>query len=389
LEYTWQVYVFTPTESTLNLTGGPQHGMTRSGAINPANSSAAQPFKVSGVFTTCDPCGNCGTTTPGDPCLLYILPTGSFNISVDLGFFTPNTGARTVFVEAFKNAAFSGRPAARTITSIGAGRPAYQHAVLHGLDNKQGYYVRAYVRANEGDGTPLEPGDGIALRKRYDPWGYLCEPEKNGWRYDPRRVTDINPPPVYWLPMYATDINNNRVADINEIAKVEATLGFSVQAPAMMGLLASWSGDTTDTTGSGLPDALEQLLGLGNHTTGNAISAQLREDLGLGKDDTLQLVIHNMPKTTSGGMTVEWALGIDASPGKTGGFKPLSTFGLPREINGEVLYALERTDSLTKPDWKVDQWRTSTKTEGGFTFEINSSKSKSGFYRVKMVEFPE
>jgi len=142
VEYTWKVYVFTPTASALGSPAAPQHGMTRGGVINPANSSEEQKFKV--------------TPTLGKH-------AGSFNIEVKLAYFTPDGAARTVFLEAHTNAAFAGVPAARTICQMDANRPANLTATLFGLDSKQDYYVCAYVRSNPGDGTPLDPGDGIAL----------------------------------------------------------------------------------------------------------------------------------------------------------------------------------------------------------------------------------
>ena len=195
VEYTWKVYVFTPTASALGSPAAPQHGMTRGGVINPANSSEEQKFKV--------------TPTLGKH-------AGSFNIEVKLAYFTPDGAARTVFLEAHTNAAFAGVPAARTICQMDANRPANLTATLFGLDSKQDYYVCAYVRSNPGDGTPQDPGDGIALRQSTDPWGYVCAPERDGMRYEPMRITETLPAPTYRLPMYATDTNNNRTADIME-----------------------------------------------------------------------------------------------------------------------------------------------------------------------------
>jgi len=375
--YTWQVYVFTPTEAANNSDiPGPQHGMNRDGVtINPAHSSAPENFQVADFGSVCAPC-----EMPG--------PAGSFNLGLDIGFFTPNTGARTVYVEAFKNAAFSGKPVARTITSIPATRPAIQNVTIYGLDSKMDYYVRAYVRANTND--------GIDLRKPYDPWGYVCAPPMGDWRYDPLRIEDPMHayPDPYWLPMYATDINNNREADINEIDKL-TSYGFmsfmsNIQAPALLGVLKGWNGDLTDTTGSGLPDSYEEFMGLGNHSRKKGASAKLLGELGVQSNDDLRLVIGNMPKTADGKFSVEWALetNVPSTPGKPGGFKALSESGVTIILGTEVMYALERTDSLSNPDWVVEQWIESNSTGGGFTFDINPKKS-SGFYRVKMVEFPE
>ena len=143
---------------------------------------------------------------------------GTFNILVDVAFFTPKPGYSTVYVEAFDNAAFSGVPSARSTYAIDSSRPAHinddyfglgkKYAVLWGLDSQRAYYVRAYVRTRVADGN--------SLRKPYDSWGYVCEPERDGRRYDPMRITDIPNAPIYWLPMYATDINQNQTPDITD-----------------------------------------------------------------------------------------------------------------------------------------------------------------------------
>jgi hypothetical protein len=185
--YEWQVYAFTPTIAN----GDVQHGMNSSGVINAADASEPQAFNITNML--------------GEH-------AGSFNINVDLAFFTPDSQPRDIYVEAFTNAAFAGHPAARTVATITAARPALANATLYGLDSEEAYYVRAYVRAN--------PADGDAPRQPYDPWGYVCEPPRDDRRYDPLRITDTQPAPTYWLPMYATDINNNRVADISEMSNI-------------------------------------------------------------------------------------------------------------------------------------------------------------------------
>jgi len=191
VEYKWQIYVFTPTVSNSSGLPGTQHGMRKNGTINYAHKTDPQPFRV--------------TPRLG-------MHAGTFNIDLDLAYFTPDGEARDVHVEAFDNAAFAGSPVARTVCQIDATRPAKGSATLKGLDSLRGHYVRAFVRADSADGIkPCQP---------YDPMGYVCAPERDGVLYEPLRITDTRPAPTYRIPIYGTDINNNRVADANEISSV-------------------------------------------------------------------------------------------------------------------------------------------------------------------------
>ncbi|MCL1888449.1 MAG: hypothetical protein FWF96_06220, partial [Kiritimatiellaeota bacterium] len=383
--YTWEVHVFTPTTAFGNSI---QHGMNNSGVIISANSSVPQDFKVNVVKPQAQ------------------QPAGAFNIDVDLGFFTLCECAYDVWVEAFENAGFAGDPVARTLTTLPATRPVTNmvFATLYGLDTKKTYYVRAYVRAN--------PGDGDALRKLYDPWGYICAPQgelgesqyswhydplmkKEDWRYDPARIRypanpqDL-PPPTYWLPMYATDINNNRVADINEMSYLLSLHGIGVKfdSTEVLGLLKVYDGDPADTTGSGLPDSLEKALGLDNITSsGYGVSQKLQQELGLKNGEKLQVVIKDMPVSMDGQTSIAWTLGVTPAPGTPGVFTALSECEPAKKPATQVLYYLLHSESLDTPlnKWERKLMEGSKATEGAI--HIDMSKP-SGFFRVMMVEIP-
>jgi len=364
--YNWQVHVFTPVRDS---SGKIQHGMRSGGDVISANSSTAQNFSVS--------------TKIGQ----Y---AGAFNINVDLAFFTPNSGSPSVIVEAYKNAAFSGTPSARTIiNSIGSGRPAYPSATLYGLTSKQGYYIRAYVRANSGDSM-------LQYRKLYDPWGYVYASDPNGLLlYDPQRVTDTQFVSTYWLPMYATDINNNRLADISESFYI-STLGFSFDSEEFTMLLGMYNGDETDTTGSGVPDSLENAIGLDGSSAGSAPSSALLNELGVSNPNDLVLMISGMPTTPGGGMSLEWALGTMEEEGGGAGWQPMGHGGGKKHFkpsNREKLetkawFCVWHTEKLgAEADWhELPQYRAkASKTSSSITLPIDPAKS-SGFYQIRLVE---
>jgi len=363
--YSWMVYTFTPTQG--------QSAYNPPTAVQAAGASSRGTFRV--------------TPTLGSH-------SETFSINLNVSFFTPNIGAstRTVFVEAFRNAGFTGMPAAReTFTFAGNEvRPVRRNVTLAGLDSKQSYYVRAYVRTNNGVG-----GDGDAPRQIYDPWGYVCEPLRGDWRYDPMRIGDIRPVlQPYELKIYATDINGNKIPDIDTrdggvFSPAEGGLLGGDFSPMEFEALLNMVGDVADTTGSGLPDSLEANLGIGNNSSNGSLSPGLLEDLGLVPADPFRLVISGMDKGS-----IQWALGTEDTPGP---FEPMGLGGKPgfsplsssKAFKSQVLYVVERTDKLgAETNWKPVKAFFTTAPLGSVELPVDATKS-SGFYRIKLIELPK
>ncbi len=295
--------------------------------------------------------------------------TGLGSIRVELGaaYLPPNARIR---VQAFTTASLNDLPVVqRTLIGVNT---LPQTVTLNGLQNQKPYFIAAYIDQNTDN-----------VRAIWESWGYYRSITVNPeWWFQPVMIQagKLNQAPIVPLTIMYTDTDQDLIPDAYEYAVSGGLAGSPVMPlsvgetgnekvnPGWLGVLGLTSGSTwsdplyADYDRDGIDDRQEYQLGLSATASDQLYITSLGADSQLG--------------------TLNWTWAADAG---SDGAVALSATALAKPVR----YVLERTDSLSNPDWTMVAERLTDQKVGAFGHDISRDmldpSLPAGFYRIRVV----
>ncbi len=288
-------------------------------------------------------------------------------IKVDVKSYGTLAGGDRIKVQAHRSASFNGIPDGQmNLTAAGT-------VTLNGLSANANYYVCAFQDQNSNN-----------RRDPWEAWGYVRTETDTLWPYTPRVITaDHQTLTTYRLVIVEADMDQDGIGDASEFAW-NGSLGtgwLDVSGLATTGLYSDLDKD-------GLNDQQEFLNGTNakaSDTDGDGIDDVTETKLGLGATTANALLISGAEGAPTA-FSLQWAWSGIAVP--QGGAQPLAVQpgGGPTvvKLGQTVTYIIERTSSLTAPDWTEVARVTSQYSGDKATMPVGESE-RLGFFRLRMV----
>jgi hypothetical protein len=287
-------------------------------------------------------------------------------IKVDVKFYGTLAGGDRIKVQAHRSASFNGIPDGQmNLTAAGT-------VILNGLSANANYYVCAFHDQN-----------GNNRRDSWEAWGYVRTDTDALRPYTPRLIkSDYQTLTTYHLTIVEADSDQDGIGDASEYAWSGVT-GLDFLGVSGLGT----SGIYTDLDGDGLNDQQEFLAGTSatnRDTDGDGIDDAKDAQLGLGATSANALLIAGIGgEPTAFSMQWVWS-GIVPKAGVVplaGTPEPIAGMAV-QKLSQPVTYIIERTSSLTTPNW-TNVTSVTSDFSGGQT-EIRDTE-RLGFFRLRMV----
>ncbi len=302
---------------------------------------------------------------------------GSIKAAVSAYYMPPGAVIR---VQAFETAAFNDVPTAQK-TLVGV-TTFPQTVELKGLKDQTLYYICAYIDQ-----------DNDNARDVWESWGYYRRnAARSRWTFRPIPVVASKTPNLYVaeLDILHSDTDQDRIPDAFEYAMSGNLLGSPAFLMAM-GLLDGSAFDNpvwSDFDNDGLDDMQEFLAGTDARlvdSDGDGISDAQEQMIGMSGSVADALLMTGLDGELSSSY-IKWAWSTVTASQKAIGVLYTEMETATREsptFKASLGYVLERTDSLTNPDWRVvDTFMTDQK---GGAVPVDMQSRPAGFYRMRAV----
>ncbi len=286
-------------------------------------------------------------------------------------------------VQAFETASFNDVPVAqKTLRNVSV---LPQTVTLEGLAVNAPHYIAAYIDQS-----------GNNAREVWESWGYHRSATAfPRWHYQPMDVMPGRAPqmPSATLTILHVDSDQDRIPDAYEYAMSGGLAGVP-DVPTWLETLGlvpdgALSGSRwTDHDGDGLDDMREFSAGTDarlSDTDGDGITDSQEVAIGLSATRADELRVTGLGADPA---AVSWAWTTpEGAPDKRVGVYATqeAVVSPPARLNTAVRYVLERTDSLSAPQWVVVAEATTDLTSGAYDIGADMTARPAGFYRVRAI----